>query len=945
MATNIIGSLGVALSADAKGIQQAMEQTRKAVSAAGDALDQTASRVTAAGNKIDVNLSKTAGAFKKYTKASTDAGNAARRLVPQFNDVAVSIAGGMSPLQIAMQQGSQITQVFSEMGGGIAALKSVGSALMGMLNPVSLLTMGAIAAAGALAQKFLPSIMETVFGGKDLKKALEEAERAQANYNKAAKDAGIPLSDLRAKFGALGDEIYRTNQLIFENERLKLLASKKSNADAIFDTSAGEDYENLLNGGVFAIDPFKRAGRKTGLGGEDLDAYLSSLSRISAILKDNKATEEQIIGAFSAHVELTDRLENLESLNAEQRAKFNTENADALNQVKIFTEVLETRESNLNAVRDEFLGKTKELTTLEEKRKVILEQIGKTVGEDQNLWKLSLTEVEKKIQDIRAEMSGISATTKEMIENSNTFAQNIATTMNRMSGMMNGIESAITIGPDGRLVNNTIGSSGSDALAIARKFTGLSEGTNNAELRKLLPIDPATTAWCAAFVNAVLGRMGMQGTDSLAARSFLDYGSKVTEPQPGDIVILKRGSDPTKGHVGFYEGTNADGSINVFGGNQGNQVKSSRFSANSVLGYRRVGMATNDLSTVQDEIEIDRQTAAAEAAQKSAEESARKRKEADREAATAAKRKADEAQREADKQKEISEDLARRVGVQRTTDQAELLHKQQIAAIENNRALTDTQKEFQIARVNAEFERQKFIIAEIARLEDQGAATDVNIAKVKQIADQQYATAMSTAQMKASQDSYNQSLQFTTEIMGTLESGFADVFTSIVTGAKSAREALGQMLAQLAQMFASKAFQAIWNGAPGGGGGVGGWLQGIVSGILGGGRGDPLSAALSAIPGFANGGVASGLYMAGERGRELIASGPARVFNHQQTERMLAGANGSARVEVVLSPDLEARILGNANNNAVKITRTGISDYNNKLPRRIDQYSRDPRAK
>lgn len=34
------------------------------------------------------------------------------------------------------------------------------------------------------------------------------------------------------------------------------------------------------------------------------------------------------------------------------------------------------------------------------------------------------------------------------------------------------------------------------------------------------------TAWCAAFEHAMLGRAGIKGTGSLAARSYLDWGRR-----------------------------------------------------------------------------------------------------------------------------------------------------------------------------------------------------------------------------------------------------------------------------------------------------------------------------------------------------------------------------------------------------------------------------------
>lgn len=101
-------------------------------------------------------------------------------------------------------------------------------------------------------------------------------------------------------------------------------------------------------------------------------------------------------------------------------------------------------------------------------------------------------------------------------------------------------------------------------------------------------IDPATRAWCADFVNATLNKAGQKGTDSGMARSFLKWGEAVTgAPQQGDVAVFSRGSDPAKGHVGFFDSINPDGTIKVLGGNQSDSVSFGDYPAERLLGYRR----------------------------------------------------------------------------------------------------------------------------------------------------------------------------------------------------------------------------------------------------------------------------------------------------------------------------------------------------------------------
>lgn len=93
------------------------------------------------------------------------------------------------------------------------------------------------------------------------------------------------------------------------------------------------------------------------------------------------------------------------------------------------------------------------------------------------------------------------------------------------------------------------------------------------------------TAWCSSFVNWCVEQSGLEGTRSAAARSWLKWGKPLKEPVEGCILILKRGTQPWQGHVGFYAGEK-HGAILVLGGNQRNSVNISSYSSERLLGYR-----------------------------------------------------------------------------------------------------------------------------------------------------------------------------------------------------------------------------------------------------------------------------------------------------------------------------------------------------------------------
>jgi len=85
----------------------------------------------------------------------------------------------------------------------------------------------------------------------------------------------------------------------------------------------------------------------------------------------------------------------------------------------------------------------------------------------------------------------------------------------------------------------------------------------------------------------------MQPSGSDAARSLLNIGTPTQKPNVGDIAVFSRGSDPTKGHVGFFQGYTPEGDIKILAGNQGNAVSEGVMPASRLLGFRVPGMTLN----------------------------------------------------------------------------------------------------------------------------------------------------------------------------------------------------------------------------------------------------------------------------------------------------------------------------------------------------------------
>ncbi|MEE7478403.1 TIGR02594 family protein [Methylobacterium hispanicum] len=131
-------------------------------------------------------------------------------------------------------------------------------------------------------------------------------------------------------------------------------------------------------------------------------------------------------------------------------------------------------------------------------------------------------------------------------------------------------------------------------LTLASHDLGTVEGIGKANNPKVVAyfkdagfagVKDDATAWCAAFVNAMLERAGRRGSRSLAARSFEGWGIGLKEPALGCIATKKRGNSTWQGHTGFVVGANKD-QIFLLGGNQGDKVSVAAFKRSEFTAFR-----------------------------------------------------------------------------------------------------------------------------------------------------------------------------------------------------------------------------------------------------------------------------------------------------------------------------------------------------------------------
>jgi phage-related minor tail protein len=143
------------LTGAAKRAETAVEGIGPSASKAGQmaarAADTTATALkaeAAAANKAAGAMNLHAAAANQNVRAAGTASHNVANLAAQFQDVAVTAAMGMSPLQIALQQGTQLSAVLGPMGAA-GAVRGLGAAFLSVLSPVSLVVIGFVALAAA----------------------------------------------------------------------------------------------------------------------------------------------------------------------------------------------------------------------------------------------------------------------------------------------------------------------------------------------------------------------------------------------------------------------------------------------------------------------------------------------------------------------------------------------------------------------------------------------------------------------------------------------------------------------------------------------------------------------------------------------------------------------------------------------------------------------------
>ncbi|WP_429813536.1 phage tail tip lysozyme [Ensifer sp. B1-9] len=188
-------------------------------------------------------------------------------IAAQFQDIAVTSAMGMSPLQIALQQGTQLSAVIASMErpaqGLLAAFTSI-------ISPVSLVTIGVVAASAATIQWLSSSRKEV--------KTLDDALAAHKEN----------VETLTARYSGLGEAIKVSASLggsgfadayVRQNDSLMRTVARQQNNAMMAALTGTNGWTSYLTGDGASVSDLKNLSGPLSDFKQNVDALLDSMRR------------------------------------------------------------------------------------------------------------------------------------------------------------------------------------------------------------------------------------------------------------------------------------------------------------------------------------------------------------------------------------------------------------------------------------------------------------------------------------------------------------------------------------------------------------------------------------------------------------------------------------------------------------------------------------------
>ncbi|WP_417725806.1 phage tail length tape measure family protein [Salipiger sp.] len=234
-------------------------------------------------------------------------------LTSQFNDVTVMMAAGQNPMQLAIQQGTQITQVFGNRGAA-AALAATRQAAMNMISPLNLITIGSIAASAAAVQ-WLTSASKEAETFEDRLQAMSDAVEV---FGKRQEEAFQSTADMIKGFGSASPELRAVLQDLAAMARLdaqeEIDGISESIRGLVIAGNSATEMSRMFDAGDFlGFGSANRAGRAVSA------QFASSLDA----MRDAIEPAERLKAALDIRDVLLETSGGIENLSARQEEFYN----------------------------------------------------------------------------------------------------------------------------------------------------------------------------------------------------------------------------------------------------------------------------------------------------------------------------------------------------------------------------------------------------------------------------------------------------------------------------------------------------------------------------------------------------------------------------------------------------------------------------------------------
>lgn len=182
-------------------------------------------------------LQSVGGATQNATEQMHNFRFGVANVAAQFQDIAVTAQMGMNPMIIALQQGTQLSAALSAQGGGLRSMAlTLRDAFVSVVSPVSLVTIGVVAATSALIQWSAANINLGRSSADALEAYHDKLEDIVAGYE----EAGKLVSQLRERGGQLSIgaiEIQLGKFLEDAGKEMESIRRNAGNVAAAFKTS------------------------------------------------------------------------------------------------------------------------------------------------------------------------------------------------------------------------------------------------------------------------------------------------------------------------------------------------------------------------------------------------------------------------------------------------------------------------------------------------------------------------------------------------------------------------------------------------------------------------------------------------------------------------------------------------------------------------------------